>query len=121
MTDITIPDNLHFGGSYVLNIEVKPYAFRLDMDFALTPRHPEYKAPSSMEQECYRRGTLVIDGFKKFLWAASGIRPSRDANNENDYGNLDSFVFSEGNWKISGDWGVVEIEKGELSIVLFPL
>ncbi len=37
-------------------------------------------------------------------WIERIFRPSVDANDEIDYGNIDSLVYHEGHYKLEGDW-----------------
>jgi hypothetical protein len=37
------------------------------------------------------------------------MSPFRDARSETDFGNVDAFVWDEGVYELSGDWGHVRI------------
>jgi hypothetical protein len=111
-----IPNNVLFENSYVLNLRIEPYVLDVSMDFVLTSSHPAYSLPKLGEQECYKRGRIQIKKFQSLFWKASEIKPSRDAIGEIDYGNLDEFANESGKWQLSGDWGTIEIEGGELEI-----
>jgi hypothetical protein len=113
-------DHLALEESYVLGISMSPYRLELDMDFVLTPEHPSYHAPGPAEQECYRRGVIRIENFRRVIWNASNIQPSTDANGEADYGNLDNFHVKGDLISLSGDWGEIEIYGGSLTFELSP-
>src|ERR1039457_3371606 len=113
-----IPSDLFFENSYVLNLQIEPYVLDVSMDFVLTLNHPAYSLPKPGEQECYKRGRIQITKFQKLTWQASGWKPAIDATGEKDYGNLDEFVNEAGKFRLSGDWGTIEIEGGELEIFL---
>ncbi len=59
-------------------------------EFVLTEQHPAYRAPQTGELFCCNRGTLLISGVTKSVWAAQGARPAHDANNEIDFGHIDA-------------------------------
>jgi hypothetical protein len=118
MSFCSVPPDILFSSSYVLSLHFEPYMLIFTMDFALTPEHSEYKPPDASEQECYRRGNLRIRGFRRVTWEATGNLPGRDATGETDYGNLDELTCVDGAWRLSGDWGVIELEGGSLSIEL---
>jgi hypothetical protein len=115
---MSIPGDILFESSYVLALTVVPYTLTVRMDFALTPEHPLYTPPRPSEQECYARGTISITGFEKLTWEATGIEPSRDAEEESDHGSLDEFVHEHGRWRLACDAGVIELVGGTLSISL---
>jgi hypothetical protein len=102
--------------SYVLQIRLSPYNLELRMDFVLTPEHPKYSSPDAAKQECYKRGHIQIMGFRRVTWEASGYKPSYDATGELDFGNLDLFTYSNGVWEVSGDWGVIRVDGGDLAV-----
>jgi len=113
-----IPTNILFSSSYVLALRIEPYFLELKMDFALTPEHLAYITPSSREQECYARGRLLLQGFLNIEWTATGNLPSHDAAGEVDFGSLDEFVQVGGGWLLSGDFGSIRLEGGDLAISL---
>jgi hypothetical protein len=113
-----VPTNILFSSSYVLALRIEPYFLELKMDFALAPEHPRYLAPSGREQECYARGRLLFQGFRKVDWTATGNLPSHDATGEVDFGSLDKFAQVEGGWQLSGDFGTIGLEGGNLAINL---
>ena len=115
---MAIPTNIRFDESYVLELRLEPYRLFLRMDFALGSSHPKYAAPDSDERECFRRGSIEIANFHKATWHASGIRTTHDATGEIDFGRLDEFAVSGEVWQLTGDWGVIELEGGKLSLTI---
>jgi len=113
-----VPTNILFSSSYLLALRIEPYFLELKMDFALTPEHPRYIAPGGREQECYARGRLLLQGFVNIEWTATGNIPSHDATGEVDFGTLDEFVQIGGFWQLSGDFGSMRLEGGNLAINL---
>jgi|SRR6267154_2791203 len=113
---IVIPSDILFSSSYVLSFCIEPYIVWLDMEFALTPEHPEYSLPDADKQECYRRGAIGIRGFERVTWSATGFLPSHDAKGEVDFGNLDEFTYTRNVWRLAGDWGLIEVLGGKLQL-----
>jgi hypothetical protein len=95
--------------SFVLSIEARPGVVVFEIDFVLTPRHPDYTPPSSSETECFRRGTLRLVDVRRLVWDEQGGRPATDASGEIDYGHIDSFEWDDGRFVLQGDWGSADV------------
>ena len=118
---LQIPADIFFEASYVLGLRLAPYVLELEMDFVLTPEHPEYLPPPIVSQECYRHGMLRIENFRNVIWEATGSPPSHDAVGEIDYGNLDELTHDGSAWLLVGEWGTIKVEGGTFSLVLDTL
>ncbi len=86
------------------------------MDFLLQPAHARYVAPTTAPANKFIRGAIAIENFMNVTWNASGLRPSFDANGEQDYGNLDELSVEGPNRKFSGDWGTIDVIGGDMSV-----
>lgn len=106
--------------SFVLGVEARPGAVVFDIEFVLTPRHPEYAPPSSSERECFRRGTLSFVGVRRLEWNEQGLPPATDATGEIDYGHIDSFEWDEARFVLAGDWGRADLEAAGIETTLRP-
>ncbi|HUP69041.1 MAG TPA: hypothetical protein VM142_04410 [Acidimicrobiales bacterium] len=106
--------------SYVLDIEARPSSVSFALDLVLTPEHPHYADPAPGEQHCFRRGHIEFLGVRRLLWTAQGAPPARDASGEVDYGNIDSFNFSDLGYELEGSWGRMELQVDEVRAVLEP-
>ena len=106
--------------SCVLNVEAQPGRVVFEMDFALTPQHPEYTAPPASERDCFRRGTLRLHGVRRLTWDNQGAPPATDASGETDYGHIDSFEWQEGRFVLSGDWGRLDLQAEDVEVSLTP-
>jgi hypothetical protein len=109
-TELRDLDEVVLEESYVLGIRAEPAALTLDVDFVLTPKHPEYVSPPPSETECFRRGTLRFAGVQRLTWAKQGTPPAVDASGEQDFGHIDSLEWEEGRFVLSGDWGRLDVE-----------
>jgi hypothetical protein len=105
--------------SYVLGIHLTGEALAFDLDVVLTESHPEYRQPRPDEQYCYRRGRLSFpDPRLVAMVDTQPIRPSTDATGARDFGSIDRLDLDAGRYRVTGDWGVMEIESGPPAIVL---
>jgi hypothetical protein len=105
--------------SYVLGIHLTGEALEFDIDIVLTDRHPEYRPPRADEQYCYRNGRLEFpDPRVVALVATDPIRPSTDATGQRDFGSIDGLEFEAGRYRVTGVWGVIEVESGPPVVAL---
>lgn len=111
-----MPDGISYEDSYVLAIVVEPYSLRITTDFVLTRQHPRYRDPAAGERDCFLRGEIRVDGFRRIAWLATGTKPSIDSSGEADYGTLDEISVDGGEIKLSGDWGTIEVAGGNLAV-----
>lgn len=111
-----IPDELVFDGSYVLGVDITPYTLSLQMDFLLKESSVLYKKPPEGERGCFRRGRLLVAKFTRLDWHATGTPPAYDSSGEMDYGCLDGLREIENGFEFSGDWGIIRVIAGTLSI-----
>jgi hypothetical protein len=91
--------------SFVLAVEATPGSVMFEMDFVLTPQHPQYAPPPASERECFRRGTLRLTGVTQLQWDEQGAAPATDATGEKDLGHIDSFQWESKRLVFEGDWG----------------
>ena len=111
-----LSEGISFEDSYVLAIVVEPYSLRVSTDFVLTKQHPLYREPAGGERDCFRRGEIRVDGFHRISWLSSRAKASVDSSGELDFGTLDEFIRVDGILNLSGDWGVIEVDGGDLTI-----
>lgn len=104
--------------SFVVDIECHPGTISFLMDFVLTDRHADYRAPTDDEQYCYRRGLLDFETVTKCLWTGQGAPPSSDISGERDWGNVDSLVWGSGVFKLEGTWGQMEVLAKKVQVTL---
>jgi hypothetical protein len=100
----------YFEDSYVLSIEEKPNEVSFRLDVVLTKDHAAYRTSEPKEQYCYRRAVLRLPVTKRPYWFSRRNDPATDATGETDLGNIDTFRCCDGVFKLSGNWGEVEVE-----------
>jgi hypothetical protein len=62
----------------------------------------------------------VIEGARSVRWVSRTMQEFRDATGEADYGSIDSWYLEGEVSHIAGDWGEVEIDDGNVKLVLKP-
>ena len=65
--------------------------------------------PEVDETYCYRQAMLDFPAAKQITWLERHFIPFTDANNEQDFGNIDVFYRESDTYHLEGDWGVVEV------------
>ena len=120
-TELPGLEDYYLEDSYVLGIHLTGEALAFDLDLVLTESHPEYMQPRPDSQYCYRRGRLSFpDPRLVAMVDTQAIRPSTDVTGERDFGNIDRLDLDAGRYRVTGDWGVMEIESGPPAIALEP-
>ena len=66
---------------------------------------------------CYRKGKIVFDEVEQVTWLSRNSRPSVDAENTEDFGNVDYLFFGERGYELGGDWGRIIIRSGKPHIM----
>lgn len=95
--------------SWVLDVAAHPGELQLRLDFVLRESHPAFSRPKPGEQYCYRRGILHFREVRGLTWQGQGIKPSRDATGELDYGSVDTLLVDDGRYVIQGSFGEIEV------------
>lgn len=109
---------LRLEDSFLLGLRHFGVSLELEVEFQLTPDHPEWQSPLDGERACYRRGILRLADADRIVLKPSNLRPARDANGEWDFGNIDAMKCDGDRWSIDAEWGMMEITGGTLNIAL---
>ncbi len=110
--------DVYLEDSFVLAISEQDANIDFVLEVALKEQHPMPAAPAANEQHCYRRGLLRFPNVHRAHWSARTVVPARDANGEVDYGNIDAFVQEDRSYRLSGDWGAVDIRSDPPELTL---
>lgn len=101
---------LYLEDSYVLDIVERGSDLTFHIDAVLTESDPRFTPPKPGEQYCYLTGWLVFRDTRVIEWIDRTTTRFRDANNEEDLGNID-FLTVEGTcYHAGGDWGEVKVD-----------
>jgi len=105
--------------SFVRHIIESENQLVFDMEFVLTKEHPLFEQPKIGEQYCYHRGIIVFSGISSVNWIEKSNIIFHDANNEEDYGNIDVLRKINGDmYEINGDFGKLRVTSSRLTIIL---
>jgi hypothetical protein len=99
--------------SYVLSIDQGPHSLTFRLDAVLTPDHPLYREPRPGEQYCYVNATLTFGSATQIEWVSRTGASYRDANDEEDQGNIDYLEHDPDGYHLGGDWGEVRVRSSQ--------
>lgn len=95
--------------SYVLAIDEGPHSLAFRLEAVLTPDHPLYRDPRPGEQYCYVNATLTFSPASQVEWISRTGTSYRDADDEEDQGNIDYLNPEPGAYHLGGDWGEIRV------------
>jgi hypothetical protein len=119
--DIEVLQDVYLEDSWVHSIVYDGNSIVFCLDIILLKNHKQYSPPKPNEQYCYRSAYLKFDHLVTVDWKKVYMKASIDADNEFDFGNIDSFQSHQGVFLLSGDWGELEVQCGELKLIIHPL
>lgn len=102
-------EHIYLEDSYVTDIVEDGDNLHFALDLILTEQHAKYEPPEVDETYCYRQAMLDFPAAKQITWLERHFIPFTDANNEQDFGNIDVFYRESDTYHLEGDWGVVEV------------
>ena len=108
-------DYIYLEDSWVKDIQIHPYSLIIDMDLVLCESHSLYSPPKPGEQYCYRESKLIFRNIKEVRWIMSGIA-SMDSSGDTDYGSIDELINKNNFYKITGDFGLIELQAGIIEL-----
>jgi hypothetical protein len=95
----------YFEDSFVLSVNIGLDQGVLDLEAVLSKDHPDFGPPNEGEQYPYKRVELWFKDAA-FDYQPSGTKPSWDAEDRWDYGNIDSFKIEPPDiYCLEGEWG----------------
>jgi len=105
MSTVTDPrlKGIDFEHSYVLGVIYDDESLTLEMDFKLTPMHPEYVEPET-EEGCYRSGFVRFADIDDLQ-----IDKARGGGEQSDYSTIYSVAGDGKNFAISCGWGEIKV------------
>jgi hypothetical protein len=115
-----IPELAHFvlEESWVLDICSTPGALTIRIDLVFDKDHPELKPAPAGDVYYTRQGVLRFDGVRCLEWTDQSQRPSRDASGEVDYGHVDSMLWENDQYELTGDFGTVRLSASRVHLQL---
>lgn len=107
-------EEVQLEGSYVLGIEARPGELVLRLDLLLEPGHPDFGPPLGSDRACFRPALLCFDAVRGLTWTGQGSPPARDTSGEIDYGAIDEFTWTAGEFTLVGDWGRIQVDSSHV-------
>ncbi|UTW58743.1 hypothetical protein KFE96_00100 [Kordiimonas sp. SCSIO 12603] len=118
---IEVLQDVYLEDSFVRSIVYDRNAIVFQLDLVLLECHAQYSAPKPSEEYCYRLADLRFERLARVVWNKIYMKASIDADNEIDFGNIDSFQSHQGAFFLSGDWGELEVQCSDLELIIHPL
>ena len=115
-TEMEIFKGIDLNDSFVLSWLKSENDVTFNIEASIWPESSFYETPSNDEYTCYKKACLSfrnVEGISGLL-EMSDVNPSVDANNESDYGNIDSLNNHGSVFLIEGDFGSVSIVGGDI-------
>ena len=101
--------DIYLEDSFVLRICESSDEITFTVEAVLTENHPLYTPPENDEQYCYKKAKIVFQDLSSVVWVNRDETPFKDVSGEEDYGNIDVFQLLNGRYRLSGDWGELEV------------
>ena len=114
MSDLTDPrfKGIAFESSYLLGVIYDDESLTLEMDFNLTEGHPEYAAPASGDEGCYRGGYIRFADIEDLQIDKAKADEGADI----DYSVIYSVSGDGKSFEFSCGWGEIKVSAGSVRI-----
>ena len=126
MTDAPCPAepdalrDLWLQDSFVMAIIQDAGALRFDLVAHVREGAPAHRPVREGEWACYRRASVAVLGARRIDWRSLSLRPSVDADGSADLGAFHAWRTEGDAHDISGSFGHVIVEGGEISLSFAP-
>lgn len=108
----------YFEDSYVLGVKESEGRLEFILDVVLTPQHKDYVPPPKGTQHCYKSAQLIFDSVTYCHWIEKSFQKFVDADGEVDFGNIDTFFFTEPDqYELTGCWGCVGLKAENMKVI----
>jgi hypothetical protein len=114
-------DNILLEDTFILSWHLGTDSLTFQVLASLLQSHPDASPPASGEWACYRLGILQFSGVSdvRGLLPQESVTPTTDPDGSVDYGTIDDFALvGPGEYRIAGEFGVVTVAAGEVSLAL---
>ncbi len=109
---------IYLEDSFVLGLQEVDDVLAFEMEFVLTPEHPDYRPAQPNQQHCYARGELRFVRPRMVDWIRRTLCTSTDATGEVDFGAIDALTLEAGRYRLEGDWGEVQLNADTVEVRL---
>ncbi len=110
LTDSFVMNWNHEGGQVIFELEASVW-----------PESEYYQEPKKSEYTCYRKAILKFTEIKSCsgLVSTDTVKPTKDPDGSIDYGVIETLSKTDLGFKVSGDFGSVDITGGNISFEIF--
>ena len=116
-TELKLFKGIDLNDSFVLNWTHIDDQLTFELEASVWPESLYYSTPKANEYTCYRKAVLKFANTQKIsgLNSMDSVQSTTDLDGSKDYGNIDTLCQTESGFNLSGDFGSVTIQGGELS------
>lgn len=100
--------NIALEESWVLDIIIRPYFLAIKFEFVVCPEHSLYRPPEKDETYAPVAAFLVFNNVQTIRWV-SGQPPTRSADPDGDYGQLEICMLGNPRNFLRGEFGEIEV------------
>ncbi|WP_417842367.1 hypothetical protein [Thalassospira sp.] len=101
---------IYLEDSFLLGMKEDSNCISFLVEAVLLKGHKLYHEPLKGEAHCYKKCEIKFQEIKSVNWVRKSFDPIQGCDEENDYGNIDNFTFSDSEYHVSGEWGDVFIK-----------
>jgi len=116
-TDMDVFRGVDLNDSFILNWFHAQGSFFIELEASLWPESKYYSAPVNDEYTCYKKASISFQNIQSIegLTPVNAVTPTIDIDGSADYGNIDSLTSSSSKFYVSGNFGNVVINGGEVT------
>lgn len=92
-----------------------------EIEASIWPESEHYQTPKENEYTCYRAAVLTFYGISNLtgLRTLDTAQSFKDLSGSIDYGNIETFAKTDSGFELSGEFGNVIIQGGELRLEIY--
>ncbi|TKB57607.1 hypothetical protein [Ferrimonas aestuarii] len=116
--ELQVFTGIDLNDSFVISWSLDKTCLVFELEASIWPESPAYKTPLANEYTCYRRMSLIFDQIESVdgLKPVEDVKPTSDPDMSKDYGCVDTLATTKFGYIMSGEFGVLKIVGGTLSL-----
>lgn len=118
--ELKVFEGIDLNDSFILDWQSSEGRLLFSIEASIWPYSQHYEKPKENEYTCYKRAQLSftncksVNGLKEVAHASS----STDLNGTVDYGNIETLTKTDTGFHLSGEFGNVQIQGGQLDLTI---
>lgn len=105
-------DHIAVERSMLLGVVVDDDQLTLEMDFCLSPGHPDYEASSGSDEGCFHPGMLRFAGITRL-----SLERAEQASSGNRRFAIQSFAIDGTRFDLVCDWGTIHLQARSIRVL----